>query len=103
MKKQYRFRMDDETRQYIDDFAEDNNISYMSHALERIISDTVTENTRSVLIELQQSISNEINRVRLGTNNIDRNKQILIEILQGFMQMQNVEQIVITNIYNHDF
>lgn len=103
MKKQYRFRMDDETRQYIDDFAEDNNISYMSHALERIISDTVTENTRSVLIELQQSISNEINRVRLGTNNIDRNKQILIEILQGFMQMQNVEQIVITNIYNPDF
>lgn len=107
------------TRQYIDDFAEDNNISYVGHALERIISehkklskqnlnlqyisDTVTENTRSVLIELQQSISNEINRVRLGTNNIDRNTQILIEILQGFMQMQNVEQIVTTNIYKPNF
>lgn len=118
-KKQYRFRIDDETRQYIDDFAEDNNIPYVGHALERIISEhkklskqnwnlqyiseTVTENTRSVLIELQKGISNEINRVRLGTNNIDRNTQILIEILQGFMQMQNVEQIVTTNIYKPTF
>ncbi|MEB2282409.1 hypothetical protein LAV73_20910 [Lysinibacillus xylanilyticus] len=36
-------------------------------------------------------------------NNIDRNTQILIEILQGFMQMQNVEQIETTNIYKPIF
>lgn len=121
-RKHYRHRLSDEVAQYIKDYAIDNDLPHhsSSEACERIIrehmvlskqnwnlqyiSDTVTENvTRSIQIALQKSISNEINKVRLGTNNIDRNTQILIELLQGFMQMQNVEQIVTTDIYKPTF
>lgn len=121
-RKHYRHRLTDEVAKYIKDYAIDNNLPYesSSEACERIvrehmefskqnwnlqyITETVTENvTRSVQIALQKSIVNEINKVRLGTNNADRNTQILIELLQGFMQMQNVEQIVTTDIYKPTF
>jgi hypothetical protein len=39
----------------------------------------------------------------LGTNNADRNTQILIELLQGYIQMQNLEHIVTTDIYKPEF
>ncbi|OLP64753.1 hypothetical protein BACPU_23430 [Bacillus pumilus] len=54
---------------------------------------------RSDPSEVNETISNELNRVRLGTNNADRNTQILIELLQGFMQMQNIERIMTTDMH----
>lgn len=121
-KIQKRFRLSNEALSYIEEYTDNNNIprGEQSEGLERIIkehkqlskqnwslqyiTETVTENvTRSVQVALQKSITNEINKVRLGTNNADRNTQILIELLQGFMQMQNVEQIVTTDIYKPTF
>lgn len=46
------------------------NLQYISHT----VAETVNER-----------ISNELKRVRLGTNNTDRNTQKLIELLQGYM------------------
>jgi len=121
-KIQKRFRLSTEALSYIEEYTDNNDIprSDQTEGLERIIkehkqlskqnwnlqyiTETVTENvTRSVQIALQKSIVNDINKVRLGTNNADRNTQILIELLQGFMQMQNVEQIVTTDIYKPTF
>lgn len=121
-RKHYRHRLTDEVAEYIKDYAVINGLAYnsSSEAVERIIrehkelkkndfsleyiTDTVTENvTRSVQLALQQSISKEVNRVRLGTNNIDRNTQIIIELVQGFMQMQNLEHIVTTDINKPEF
>lgn len=121
-RKHYRHRLSDEVAQYIKDYAIDNDLPHhsSSEACERIIrehmvlskqnwnlqyiSDTVTENvTRSVQVALQKSISNEVKKVRLGTNNIDRNTQILIELLQGFMQIRNIEHIPTTDMYKPEF
>ena len=121
-KIQKRFRLSAEALDYIEEYTDNNNIPRgdQTEGLERIIkehkqlskqnwnlqyiTETVTENvTRSVQIALQQNIVKGIDRVRLGTNNADRNTQILIELLQGFMQMQNVEQIVTTDIYKPTF
>lgn len=117
-----RYRLSDEVINYIEDYAIDNNLPRQSKsdACERIIrehmelsknnwslqyiTDTVTENvTRSIQIALQKSISKEINKVRLGTNNVDRNTQILIELLQGYMQMQNIEHLLTTDLNKPDF
>lgn len=117
-----RFKLHEDTVDYIEAYTVNNRIPRddRNEGLERIvqehkklkrnefsleyITDTVTENvTRSVQVALQQSISKEINRVRLGTNNIDRNTQIIIELVQGFMQMQNLEHIVTTDINKPEF
>lgn len=114
-RKHYRFRLSDEVAEYIKNYAVINELPYSSasEALERIIREhkkndkdnfrldyivesVTNEVTKSVQIALKQSISNEVNRVRLGTNNVDRNTQILIELLQGFMQNENIEHIITT-------
>ncbi|MEK3889645.1 hypothetical protein [Bacillus sp. FSL K6-3431] len=59
--------------------------------------------THTVATQVNETISNELNRVRLGTNNADRNTQILIELLQGFMQMQNIEHIMTTDLHKPVF
>lgn len=121
-KKHYRHRLSNEVAEYIKDYAVINEFPYhsSSEALERIvrehmkldkdvfsleyITETVTEQvTKSVQIALQKSISKEINRVRLASNNIDRNTQILIELVQGHMQMNNLKSIVTTDILKPDF
>ncbi|MCZ2260757.1 hypothetical protein [Sporosarcina sp. G11-34] len=121
-KKQYRFRLSDELDSYIEDYTLNNEIPRedKSEGLARIIrehkelskrnwnlgyvTDTITENvTQSVQTALQKSISKEITKVRLGTNNADKNTQILIELLQGFMQMQNMEHIMTTDLNKPEF
>ncbi|RST60086.1 hypothetical protein D5F11_008450 [Siminovitchia terrae] len=64
------------------------NLQYISHTVAEIVNDR---------------ISNELNRVRLGTNNTDRNTQILIELLQGYMELQNVQHIPTTDMYKPEF
>lgn len=64
------------------------NLQYISHTVAEIVN---------------ERISNELNRVRLGTNNTDRNTQILIELLQGFMQLRNVKHIPTTDMYKPEF
>ncbi len=64
------------------------NLQYISHTVAGIVD---------------ERISNELNRVRLGTNNTDRNTQILIELFQGFMQLKNLEHIPTTNMFKPEF
>ncbi|WP_133538373.1 hypothetical protein [Kurthia zopfii] len=58
---------------------------------------------QTVAHTVNERISTELNRVRLGTNNTDRNTQILIELLQGFMQLRNVEHIPTIDLYKPEF
>ncbi|MCW1929577.1 hypothetical protein [Bhargavaea beijingensis] len=117
-REQVRIRMSQETLNYIDDYVLENNIprGERSEGLERIIaeheklsklnfqvdylSEAVSKSvTESVQTALNKSISQEIKKVRLGTNNVDRNTQILIELLQGLLVFQNISSITTTNIY----
>lgn len=119
-RSQYRLRMLDEAYQYIEEYADLNELTYPAHALEQIIrehkswskmnfsleyiTETVADKVnKSVQINLRNIITNEINRVRLGTNNIDRNTQILIELVQAHMQMDNINSILTTDSYKPDF
>lgn len=121
-RKQYRFRLTDEAMNHITEYAVSKDLPYesTSEAVERIVRehkensnnnfrldhivDGVTrEVTNSVDALLKNSIAKEITKVRLGTNNADRNTQILIELLQGSMQNQNIEQVITTKDYKPEF
>lgn len=113
-----RYRLSEEVADYIKDYAAENEIPHgsTSDACERIVrehmylsklnfqvdylSEVVSKNvTESVQTALNKSISQEIKKVRLGTNNVDRNTQILIELLQGLLVFQNINSITTTNIF----
>src|SRR5699024_3393714 len=116
LQKERRFTISEHTFDYLEDYAYKNNIPYasISTALENIVDEHKNQDenefklnhvidkisdevVKSVQIEFKKSISNEINKVRLGTNNVDRNTQILIELLQGYMQSRNVNHILSTD------
>lgn len=116
-KKQHRYRIDDETHQYLKDYAVSNGLpkDSSSLALEMIIkehkqlvlekvnsnllSQVVSQNVSSAVEEMiEAGIAKEMKRIRLGTNNTDRNTQKLIELLQGLMQLQNIEHIMTTDM-----
>lgn len=117
---QTRLRLNKETLDYLSDFADEHGLPYTHLAVEQIvkehkeyakqnwnlqyISEAVAEKVKqSVNVALQHSISKEINRVRLGTNNTDRNTQILIELVQAHMELDNVKTIMTTDMYKPDF
>ncbi|WP_455678122.1 hypothetical protein [Sharpea azabuensis] len=51
------------------------------------IAQAVTEN-------LYHNLKEELTRIRLGTNNTDRNTQILIELINGIMIHDSVDDII---------
>lgn len=116
-KQQHRYRIDDETHQYIKDYAIVNGLpkESTSLALEMIIKEhkqlvseklntnmmsQVVSNNVSAAVEemIEVGIAKEMKKIRLGTNNTDRNTQKLIELLQGLMQLQNIEHIMTTDM-----
>lgn len=58
---------------------------------------------KSVSGVISETILEELRRVRLGTNNTDRNTQILLELLQGWMVLSNVQAITSTENIKPDF
>ncbi|MCP3763741.1 hypothetical protein NLX67_15305 [Domibacillus sp. A3M-37] len=52
---------------------------------------------------IKKNVEVEMKRIRLGTNNTDRNTQVLIELLQGFMVASNKDTITTTDLYKPDF
>lgn len=116
-KKQHRYRIDDETHQYLKDYAIANGLpkDSSSLALEMIVkehkelvthkvnssllSQTISHNVSAAVEEMiEEGIAKELKKVRLGTNNTDRNTQKLIELLQGLMQLQNIDHIMTTDM-----
>ena len=116
-KEQYRYRIDPEANQYLKDYAAVNNLPLESSslALELIIkehkqlaSEKVNMNlmaqiishnvTAAVSERIEASVAKELTRVRLGTNNTDRNTQKLIELVQGLLQLQNIDHIMTTDM-----
>lgn len=71
--------------------------------LQFIVSELKREFSSEIQNSIQNGVSEEMKRIRLGTNNTDRNTQILIELLQGFMFINNIKSITTTNDYKPDF
>jgi len=111
-KHQFRARVKNVNYEYLEDYQITNDFGNMSETLDVILQEhkELKKNnwnlqyiTHTVATRVNETISNELNRVRLGTNNADRNTQILIELLQGFMQMQNIEHIMTTDMHKPVF
>lgn len=118
-KKLIHFRLNEDHISYIDDIKEEG-YSNRSDALISILNEHKELKNKlfdlnfivnqfkyemSVLIqeEYKRNFETELKRIRLGTNSTDRNTQILIELLQGFMIMKNVNRIPLTKDYKAQF
>ncbi len=116
-KEQFRYRIDPETNQYLKDYATAHSLPLESSALAlelivkehkkmasekinmNLMSQIITQNVTDAVGELIKTrVVREVNKIRLGTNNTDRNTQKLIELVQGLLQLQNIEHIMTTDM-----
>lgn len=119
-KKQSRFYLGNEWRNYIEEVAFKKNLKTSTAALIAILEEHKQFSSNhfdlnfivnKVILELKSEISNvisdivseELKRVRMGTNNADRNTQVLIELVQGGMVATNNEVITTTDEYKPAF
>lgn len=116
-KKQHRYRIDDDVHEYLKDYAIENELPRESSSLaleeivreyKQMVSEKVNTNVMAQIISqnvtdavseiVDAGITKELTRVRLGTNNTDRNTQKLIELVQGLLQLQNIDHIMTTDM-----
>lgn len=70
----------------------------------RFIANSLKEEIISeVRSAIKEEVSEEMKRIRLGTNNTDRNTQLLIELLQAKLVADNNNTLVFTNDFKPDF
>lgn len=117
-----RFKITQENLDFLRDFAEQKNFSKNSphKALDYILNDyrqldlqrfdlrfVANELKNDLLAEVRNAVKDEVatemKRIRLGTNNTDRNTQILIELLQGFMVAMNQSTLTTTDLFKPKF
>lgn len=118
----WRLKILEEDLEFLRDFAEQKNFAKCSphKALKYILDDyrqlrmqrfdlrfVANELKSDLLAELRnvikKEVSSEIERIRLGTNNTDRNTQILIELLQGYIVSSNKKVLTTTEEYMPEF
>lgn len=64
------------------------------------LKDEILSEVRSAI---KEEVSEEMKRIRLGTNNTDRNTQLLIELLQAKLVADSNNTLVFTDTYKPDF
>lgn len=101
-----RMRLSEQTIQYIDAFAEQEGFTgaRKNVVVEQIIKehqDMKSKETSFITQEVASTVQKEmrqvLNKILLGTNNTDRNTQVLIELVNGMMVNENVSDIVTTD------
>ncbi|HAT4265246.1 TPA: hypothetical protein I9090_000040 [Clostridium perfringens] len=102
-KKKSGYTISDKAKDYIREFKMTNNLPSQSQALEQILEEHkfLKRKSREEELELLASslckkIMNEFKGTKLGINNIDRNTQIMIEMLNGYYLKQMVGKIATT-------
>ncbi|MCX0354756.1 hypothetical protein LI064_09540 [Clostridium perfringens] len=103
VKRKSGYTISDKAKDYIRDFKMTNNLPSQSQALEKILEEHkfLKRKSREEELELLASslckkIMNEFKGTKLGINNIDRNTQIMIEMLNGYYLKQMVGKIATT-------
>lgn len=105
MKHQFRARVRNKNFQYLEDYQILNDFGNIGEALDAILEEHKESDRRTwslqyvaenVASQVNDTLSKELTKIRLGTNNVDRNTQIIIEIVQGLMQNENIEYIITT-------
>jgi len=110
-KQRMKLSLDEETKQYIQTYMEENNIGFTGEAIAQIcmehkktksnewslqyISEVVSNN-------LHQVLKDELTRIRLGANSADKNTQILIEYMNGLFFHHGFDGLMTTDLQELD-
>ena len=106
-KRKSGYTISDKAKDYIREFKMINKLPSQSQALEQILEEHKLLKRKSreeelkllannLCEKLMKEIINEFKGSRLGINNIDRNTQIMIEMLNGYYLKEMVGKIVTT-------
>ncbi|SFD59782.1 hypothetical protein [Bacillus sp. UNCCL81] len=108
-KKQFRVSLNEDAMDYIEEIKREQNIGFNGDAVAFLIKDHqrlrreqwslnhISKSVMTILTDsINQNIREELKRVRLGTNNTDRNTQILIELFNGLIYHQDIPDIITT-------
>lgn len=101
-----RFRFSEESWEYIQEYARKNNIPYNNRVINYIVEEhkeftSLNEDKEQEFVErisekISKEINDEIRRIRLGTNNTDRNTQIIIELLNSYFVQNDINSLIST-------
>ncbi|MDN3233185.1 hypothetical protein [Priestia megaterium] len=110
-KQRMKLSLDEETKQYIQTYMEENNIGFTGEAIAQIckehkeaksnewslkyISEVVSNN-------LHQALKEELTKIRLGANSADKNSQILIEYMNGLFFHHGFDGLMTTDLQELD-
>lgn len=105
-KHQFRARVKNVNYDLLEDYMILNDYGNIGEALDAMIAEHKELSTQSwslryassvVASRVSDSMAKELKKILLGTNNTDRNTQILIELIQGYMQGENINHIINTD------
>lgn len=105
-RNRFRVTLDDRVMDVIDDIKDEQNLKYNGEAISFLVNEynrlkkeqwSLNYVAEVVTKNLYQTLKEELTRVRLGTNNTDRNTQILIELINGLMIHESVDDIITTD------
>lgn len=105
-KHQFRARVKNVNYDHLEDHMILNDYGNIGEALDSIIEEhrdlsnqtwSLNYVSNTIASNISHAIGEEINKTLLGINNTDRNTQILIELLQGYMQSKNIKYIITTD------
>ncbi|GAB1779472.1 hypothetical protein PMEGAS67_49490 [Priestia megaterium] len=110
-KQRMKLSLNEETKQYIQTYMEENNIGFTGEAIAQIckehkeaksnewslkyISEVVSNN-------LHQVLKDELTKIRLGANSADKNTQILIEYMNGLFFHHGFDGLMTTDLQELD-
>lgn len=110
-KQRMKLSLNEETKQYIQAYMEENNIGFTGEAIAQIcmehkktksnewslqyISEVVSNN-------LHQVLKDDLTKVRLGVNSADKNTQILIEYMNGLFFHHGFDGLMTTDLQELD-
>jgi hypothetical protein len=110
-KQRMKLSLNEETKQYIQAYMEENNIGFTGEAIAQIckehkeaksnewslkyISEVVSNN-------LHQVLKDELTKIRLAANSADKNSQILIEYMNGLFFHHGFDGLMTTDLQELD-
>lgn len=105
-RNRFRVTLNDEVMDVIDDIKVEQNLKYNGEAITFLVNEykrlkkeqwSLNYVAEVVSKNLYETLKEELTRIRLGTNNTDRNTQILIELMNGLMIHESVDDIITTD------
>lgn len=110
-KQRFKLSLDQDVIDYIEEIKEEKKLNFNGDAIAFLVADhqrlkkeqwSLNYVAEAVTNNLHQTLKEELSRIRLGTNNTDRNTQIIMEVLNGMMINDNVENIMTTDQLESD-